>query len=146
MKLNHIKSILNENKDKNIIFKIKDYEIPHNFHLTEVGIESKVFIDCGGTKRSGRHCTLQIWVANDTDHRLLSTKMHDILMMSNEIIDNDDIEVRVEYEKEVTSQYTIRDFSSDNSKIIFNLESTHTNCLAPEKCGVDCCSPLINLS
>lgn len=142
MKLNHLKSILEENPNKNISFFIGDHEIPQHFHLTEIGIESKVFIDCGGTTRNSRCCTLQLWVANDFDHRLNSSKMLDILKLSEKIIDNDNIEVRIEYEKDVISQYPIKDYTVDN-QIIFYLKYRHTECLAPEKCGISCCEPLL---
>jgi len=145
MKLNHLKNILEENPNKNISFFISDHQIPQHFHLTEVGIENKVFIDCGGTTRNTHHCTLQLWVANDTDHRLNSTKMLDILLLSNKIIDNDNVDIRIEYEKDVISQYPIKDYQISDD-IIFNLQYRHTECLAPEKCGVSCCEqPLINI-
>ena len=145
MKLNYLKNILEENPNKSISFFIGDHQIPQHFHLTEVGIENKVFIDCGGTTRNSHHCTLQLWVANDIEHRLNSTKMLEILQLSKKIIDNDNIDIRIEYEKEVISQYPIKDYQISDD-IIFNLQYRHTECLAPEKCGVSCCEqPLINI-
>ena len=44
--------------------------VPAHFHVTEVGRVQKDFIDCGGTVRSATACVLQVWVADDTAHRL----------------------------------------------------------------------------
>jgi len=98
MKLIELKNILKENEDKFIIFCLEGNDVPYHFHLTEVGIENKVFIDCGGTIRCDQHCTLQLWVAHDVDHRLRSKKMLSILDLSKKIIENDDVEIKVEYE------------------------------------------------
>ena len=71
--------------------------------------------------------------------------MLEILQLSKKIIDNDNIDIRIEYEKEVISQYPIKDYQISDD-IIFNLQYRHTECLAPEKCGVSCCEqPLINI-
>jgi hypothetical protein len=146
MKLIELKNILKENEDKFIIFCLEGNDVPYHFHLTEVGIENKVFIDCGGTIRCDQHCTLQLWVAHDVDHRLRSKKMLSILDLSKKIIENDDVEIKVEYEKEAISQYFIKDYDNlENIKI--NLISRKSECLAPEKCiSTNCCSPLVSLS
>lgn len=148
MKLNELKSLLEENDNKLINFCLPDHNVPCHFHLTEVGIESKVFIDCGGTTRNNRYCVLQLWVAHDTDHRLNSKKMLSILDLSKKIIDNDNIEIKVEYEKEVLGQYFIKDYCNNQNEIIINLIGRKSECLAPDKClpSSGCCSPtLINL-
>ena len=67
MKLSEVKQALNELN--NLTFKLENGEIvPEHFHITEVGIESKEFIDCGGTIRNEKkvifHCEMDIILEN----------------------------------------------------------------------------------
>lgn len=141
MNLLKLKEILKNNQNKNVNFYINNKQIPIHYHLTEVGSEIRTFIDCGGTKRKTEKCVLQLWVANDVEHRLTSDKFLKILGYSDDLFINHLVpDVYVEYEKETVSQYPIISFESDNNQISFYLDKTHTQCLAPEKCGVSCCS------
>ena len=40
-------------------------QVPGHFHVTELALISKNFIDCGGVARLERKVTFQLWVAND---------------------------------------------------------------------------------
>jgi len=118
--------------------------VPAHFHITEVGRVHKDFIDCGGTRRSQRSCLLQIWVADDTEHRLQSTTLAEILKLAGPVLETDDLPVEVEYEQDAVSQYPLGGGEPTPSGLLFTLGSKHTACLAPEKCGVDgsdCCGP-----
>ena len=44
--------------------------VPPHFHLTEVALVSKKFVDCGGTMRDENVISFQLWSADDYDHRL----------------------------------------------------------------------------
>lgn len=146
MNFKELKNLLQEHQNKSVMFFIKEYKIPEHYHITEIGKETKVFIDCGGTKRISEKCVLQLWVANDTEHRVDSNKLLKIIELGDELFEHTIPEVYVEYEKETVSQYTIGYFEFDNKQIDFYLEKTHTACLAPDKCGVNCCTtPLVNL-
>jgi hypothetical protein len=116
--------------------------IPTHYHITEVGRLQKDFIDCGGTVRSLTSCLLQIWVANDTEHRLETTKLATIMQIAKPLLKSDDLPVEVEYEEGVVSQYPVASAEITPAGILFYLGTKHTACLAPEKCGVDgtgCC-------
>ena len=116
--------------------------VPAHYHITEVGRVHKDFIDCGGTVRSSTSCVLQVWVADDVDHRLDSTKLAKILQVAGPLLQSDDLPVNVEYEDAVVSQYPIGGAEITPGGILFSLGTTHTACLAPDKCGVDgkgCC-------
>jgi hypothetical protein len=116
--------------------------VPVHYHITEVGRVQKDFIDCGGTVRSQASCLLQIWVANDTDHRLETTKLARIMEVAAPILGSDDLPVEVEYEEGRVSQYPLGAAEVTPAGLLFSLGSRHTACLAPEKCGVDgsgCC-------
>ena len=117
--------------------------VPSHYHITEVGRVQKDFIDCGGTVRSLTSCLLQIWVTNDTDHRLETTKLAKIMEIAAPLLKSDDLPVEVEYENVTISQYPVGGAELTPSGILFYLGTKHTACLAPEKCGVDgtgCCS------
>ncbi|MFZ4732480.1 MAG: DUF6428 family protein [Pirellulales bacterium] len=116
--------------------------VPVHYHITEVGRVQKDFIDCGGTVRSQASCLLQIWVANDTDHRLETTKLAQIMEVAAPILGSDDLPVEVEYEEGRVSQYPLGAAEVTPAGLLFSLGTRHTACLAPEKCGVDgsgCC-------
>jgi hypothetical protein len=116
--------------------------VPAHYHITEVGKVQKDFIDCGGTVRSSTACVLQVWVANDEDHRLETTKLAGIMRVAGPLLQTDDLPMEVEYEQGVISQYPIGGMEVTPSGLLFYLGTKHTACLAPEKCGVDgtgCC-------
>jgi hypothetical protein len=116
--------------------------VPAHYHITEVGRVHKDFIDCGGTVRSATSCVLQVWVANDVDHRLETTKLAKIMEVARPLLQSDDLPVDVEYEDAVVSQYPIGGAEITPGGILFYLGTKHTACLAPDRCGVGgtgCC-------
>ena len=116
--------------------------VPAHYHITEVGRVRKDFIDCGGTVRSTQSCLLQVWVADDVDHRLETTKLAAIMRVAAGLLGSDDLPVEVEYEAGVISQYPLGGVEVTPSGLLFHLGTKHTACLAPEKCGVGgsgCC-------
>ena len=116
--------------------------VPVHYHITEVGRVQKDFIDCGGTVRSTKACVLQVWVANDADHRLETTKLASIMDIAGPLLQSDELPVEVEYEEGVISQYPIGGMEVTPSGLLFYLGTKHTSCLAPEKCKVGdtgCC-------
>ena len=118
--------------------------VPAHFHVTEVGLVHKDFIDCGGTVRSTSACVLQVWVANDLDHRLNSSRLGHILNLGAPILKTTDLPVEIEYEHGMISQYPLNAVDVTAPGIVFRLGSKHTACLAPDLCGVvedrGCCS------
>jgi hypothetical protein len=144
MKLHELKSTLEARPDKFPRFILPDGDqVPAHFHLTEVGHVQKNFIDCGGTIRKSEAAVLQLW-ANDRDqnHRLNAGKFASILSLGGRVLSHDDLEIEVEWDCCVTSQYPIRAFGESDDHIDFTLTTKHTDCLAKEKCGVGddaCC-------
>src|SRR3954451_9900168 len=67
--------------------------VPAHFHVTEVGRVQKDFIDCGGTTRSTTTCVLQVWVADDRDHRLDTTKLAKIVRLAAPLLKAGDLPV-----------------------------------------------------
>jgi hypothetical protein len=116
--------------------------VPAHFHVTEVGRVQKDFIDCGGASRSATSCVLQVWVAGDTGHRLSAGKLDGILRLAAPVLKSDALPVEVEYEGAVVSQFPVAAAEVTPGGILLHLGSKHTDCLAPDRCGVGpagCC-------
>jgi hypothetical protein len=117
--------------------------VPAHFHVTEVGRVRKDFIDCGGTTRSSTACVVQVWVATDADHRLTAGKLAGILQLAAPLLNGEDPPVEVEYEAGVVSQYPVAGAEATPAGVLFHLGTKHTDCLAPDRCGVgagsNCC-------
>jgi len=78
MKLEQIKKYLSTAEAVN--FELQNGTmVPEHFHVTEVGVVSKIFIDCGGTIRNEKVANFQLWNANDFEHRLKPSKLLDII-------------------------------------------------------------------
>ena len=81
MNLSEIKNILNTVEAVN--FKLEDGTmVPEHFHVTEVGVINKHFIDCGGVVRKENKANFQLWDANDFEHRLKPSKLLSIIDLS----------------------------------------------------------------
>lgn len=131
MKLSEIKSILPGLE--NVEFLLPDgTKVPEHFHVTEVGIVNKHFIDCGGTTRYEAKANFQLWNANDYEHRLKPGKLLNIINLCEQKLSiNDNLEVEVEYQGDTVGKYAL-DFDGKS----FVLVSTITDCLAKDSCGV----------
>lgn len=130
---------LDRNPDVPIHIMLPDGSfVPSHFHITEVGRVEKNFIDCGGTNRQSAACVLQVWVADDVDHRIVSSKLHKILTIGKSLL-SDDLKVEMEYEKDVISQFPLNGIEVTPAGLLFVTGKKHTDCLAPDKCGVSGC-------
>ncbi|MEO8044842.1 MAG: DUF6428 family protein [Spartobacteria bacterium] len=138
MKLRELKSLLRANPAAQPRFTLPTGEqIPAHFHLTEVGHVTKKFVDCGGTFRTNETCVLQTYVADDFDHRLAAGRFADILDLGQPILPGDELEVEVEWDCCVISQYLITAAQTSGDRIEFQLGDKQTDCLAKEKCGCE---------
>lgn len=138
MKLSAFKQHLLAHAEKPVGFVFDDGEfIPARFHVTEVGHVVKNFIDCGGTVRNVSHVQLQVWLGNDEEHRLTAGKLAKIVDLAKPLIPSEDLEVEVEYEGCVISQYTVESGTVVDGQIAFQLGDKHTDCLAKEACGIE---------
>lgn len=130
MKLSTIKNHLNNLETVN--FQLQNGTlVPAHFHVTEVGIINKKFIDCGGIVREENVANFQLWDANDFEHRLKPVKLLNIIALSEKILGMQDLEVEVEYQGDTIGKFDI-DFDGTN----FLLLNKTTDCLAKDKCGI----------
>jgi hypothetical protein len=137
MKLSELKSLLSTYPDRHFRITLPDAsEVPLSFHVTEVGRVNKTFLDCGGTLRDITTCQLQVWVGEDYDHRIETGKMAGILEKGKTLLPDESVPVEIEYEDRVISQYTIAGHDLTDDAVILKLAHKHTECLAPELCGL----------
>jgi hypothetical protein len=130
MKLSEIKYHLGTAEAVN--FKLQNgTTVPEHFHITEVGVVTKHFIDCGGTIRNEKVANFQLWDANDFDHRLKPSKLLNIIRLSEEKLGMEDLEIEVEYQAETIGKFDL-DFNGKD----FVLVSKQTACLASDSCGI----------
>jgi hypothetical protein len=140
MKLSEFKSHLEGMQSLSFI-QPNGSPVPAHFHITEAGVTTKHFIDCGGVERIEKYLSFQLWVADDVQHRLSPLKLLGIIDMAHSIIGIDDPEVEVEYQG-----VTIGRFGIDIEYSQFILTPKLTNCLAPDRCGIPNTKPKIKLS
>lgn len=146
MKLDNLVDVLTANPAAALHLMLPDGSfVSAHFHVTEVGRVQKDFIDCGGTTRSTTACVLQVWVADDTDHRLDTTKLVKIVRLAAPLLKTDDLPVEIEYENGVVSQYPVATAEVTPAGVLLHLGTKHTACLAQDRCGVGpietaCCS------
>jgi hypothetical protein len=137
MILSELKSLLATYPERLFRLRLPDASsVPVSFHITEVGRVDKTFLDCGGTLREKTTCQLQVWVGEDYEHRIETGKMAGILEKGKSILPDESMPVEIEYEDRVISQYTVEGHDLTDESVILNLAHKHTECLAPELCGL----------
>lgn len=130
MKLSDVKQALAKLSEVN--FKLPDGSyLPKHFHITEVGLVTKHFIDCGGTERKETIANFQLWEAGDYDHRLAPQKFLHILNLCEKVLGREDLDIEVEYQ-----QSTIGKFGLEFDGKDFVLTNKQTACLAQDACGI----------
>ncbi|WP_417351736.1 DUF6428 family protein [Flavobacterium alkalisoli] len=146
MRLSEIKNILET--VEGVTFRLPNGTyVPEHFHVTEVGVVTRNFIDCGGTVRKETVANFQLWDANDYEHRLKPKKLRNIIALSEKVLGMEDSEIEVEYQDTTIGKYGL-DFDGKD----FVLTVKNTACLASDTCGVpekkevvesqeSCCTP-----
>ena len=130
MKLSELQNQLIRLESLTILRPDGSFVLPH-FHITEIGLTTKKYVDCGGTIREEIKIGMQLWEADDNEHRLSPQRLLSILELSQCNLDLPDAEIEVEYQSSTIGKYSL-DFDGH----YFHLRSTLTDCLAPDKCGV----------
>jgi hypothetical protein len=114
-------------------FKLPDgSHVSQHFHVTEVGLVTKHFIDCGGVERKETVVNFQLWEAGDYDHRLAPQKFLHILNISKKVLgDAEELNIEVEYQRDTIGKF---DLAFDGKDFI--LTPKQTACLAQDACGI----------
>lgn len=130
--------LLRGHPDHGIIFATPDgSDVPAHFHITEVGHLAKSFIDCGGKRHTVGSCLLQVWIAEDTDHRLKASKLLAIFDRADGLLPSTELPVEIEHEAPVLTQLPITRCEVLDDVLRFHTGLKHTDCLAKELCIPD---------
>ena len=119
---------------------------PIHLHLTEVARVEKRFIDCGGTVRTEVTARLQLWAADDTDHRVDCAKALQVLSRGAELVGSTALPLEAEYDFPLLTVFPVLGSVVEGRERIFLLGAKHADCLAPAICvpksgqpGSGCC-------
>jgi len=124
-----------EHPQTQLLFKLEDGTIiPPYFHITEMGIKTKNFVDCGGILRTEQYITFQIWTADDFEHRLSPVKLLEIIFKNEGLFKQPLLEIEIEYQTNTIGVYSLN--VDPTNDLTYILKSKKTNCLAPDKCGM----------
>lgn len=133
MKISQFKSALQLAKPESNpqFLQINGLPVSAHYHITEIGLILKNYVDCGGVVRQERKASMQLWLANDTDHRLSTEKLLGIIEKSEQLFGLKDEELEVEFQGQTVETYGLstQDFG-------FQLTTKRTTCLAPDHCGI----------
>jgi hypothetical protein len=142
MKLSQFKDKLADLQQLDFVLE-NGQKVPPHFHITEVGLTTKQFTDCGNTFRTDKKITFQLWASVDIDHHLEPKKVLKIINSVAGKLESDDLEIEIEYQQETVGKFGL-DFIGSQ----FILTNTKTDCLAKSSCGTSlekektpCCSP-----
>lgn len=130
MKLSEFKSKLEKVEQLEFVLQ-NGQKVPSHFHITEVGMTTKQFTDCGNTFRIQKTATIQLWTSVDFYHRLDSKKVLEIIRSTDKMFEGEDLDIEVEFQQETVGKFGL-DFTNNQ----FVLTNTKTDCLAKTSCGV----------
>ena len=130
MNLSTFKNLLEKTVELQFVLPNQSLIAPH-FHITEVGLLTKNFMDCGGTVREEKVINFQIWTADDFEHRLKPHKLLEIIALSQKLLGTEDLEIEVEFQSDTIGKYGL-DFKNN----YFLLTPKFTDCLAKDNCGL----------
>jgi hypothetical protein len=115
--------------------------VPAHFHLTELGKTAREFVDCGGVWRKEEKANMQLWVADDTDHRLTAEKAIKIIDTCSSLFDGIDLDLEIEYQRDTIGRFGL---TLENGQL--ELTNLQTACLAPDSCGIPAIKTKVELA
>src|SRR5262245_4349480 len=108
MNFAELKTCLQKRPELNLALVLPDRRhVPAHSHVTEVGRETKDFVDCGGTFRHLETYVLQVHVGSllDDGHRLTAGKLAKILGLAQPLVTSEELPVEVEHEDGLISRF-----------------------------------------
>ncbi len=144
MKLSDFKAQLARYPEHTLRFVLPDAtRVAAHAHVTEVAHIEKRFIDCGGTLRADAFCRLQLWVADDLDHRLTAGKLLGVLEKAAKsgVLNGDGLDVDIEHELQFITQFPLASVEPFPGELLLHLSNRHTDCLAKDRCLPPLSSP-----
>jgi hypothetical protein len=114
---------------------------PIHLHLTEVARVEKRYIDCGGIIRTDVSARLQLWAADDTDHRVGCAKALQVLDRGAGLVGATDVPLEVEHDFPFLTVFPVVGSVVEGGERIFLLAAKQADCLAPDVCIPNACKP-----
>ncbi|WP_298550226.1 DUF6428 family protein [uncultured Algibacter sp.] len=143
MKTQELFNVLEQNKDKSLIFEyVPGLLVGANYHITEVKHITVDSVDCGAQTDAWKETIVQLWESPkelDKTEYMTVYKAIAILKKVGSIKPYDlDSEVKFEYSNANfhTAQLFVNDFEIQGSNLIVKLAIEKTDCKAKELCGV----------
>lgn len=143
MKTSEFLSLLNDHKNKSLIFEYQPGKlVPANYHITEVKNITIDSVDCGARTDSWKETIIQLWESPSEIGKTEFMSAFKALGILNKVDTMKamvrDAEVKFEYSNSSfhTAQLFVNDFSYNNEKLIFSLSVRKTDCKAKEECGI----------
>lgn len=144
MTANEFLELLRAHPDHRLALVLPDgAAVPAHFHITEVGHIAKTFLDCGGKRHRNEACLLQVWVADDLDHRLEAGKLARIFDRADELLPDMNLPVEFEHEAPALTQMPVSGHEVREGTIRLRLAPKHADCLAKDICLPDFSLPAI---
>ncbi len=138
MNLSAFQSALSQNPALNLAILLPSGDnVPAHFHITEVGRTEKNFVDCGGKGRHRAFASLQVWVADDVEHRLPAGKLLAIMEKASGFLGEDDPEMQIECQEGTIGLFSVECCEVRDGTLVFTLANKQTACLALEVCLPD---------
>ncbi len=143
MKTQELFSVLEENKDKTLLFEYaQGVFVGANYHITEVKHITVDSVDCGAQTDSWKETIIQLWESPSEIGKTEFMSVLKALGILNKVGKMKtytlDAEVKFEYSNATfhTAQLFVNDFEIRGNNLIIKLAVEKTDCKAKELCGV----------
>lgn len=143
MKTNELFTILNEHKNKALLFEYTSgkYVAP-NYHITEVKNVTIDSVDCGAGVDFWKETIIQLWESPKEKDKLEYMTAYKALGILNKVDSikpmEKEVEVKFEYSNNRfhTAQLFVNGYDVSGNQLIIRLAVEKTDCKAKEECGV----------
>ncbi|AOW20971.1 DUF6428 family protein [Urechidicola croceus] len=143
MKTQEFLSIINDNKDKALLFEYSpNLLVGTNYHITEVKHISIDSVDCGAQTDSWKETIIQLWESPSELGKTEYMSAFKALGILNKVAKmksyNLESEIKIEYGNTHfhTAQLYVQGFVIKENNLIFKLSVAKTDCKAKEICGI----------
>jgi len=143
MKTQELFNILEQNKDKSLLFEYApNLLVGANYHITEVKHLTIDSVDCGAQTDAWKETIIQLWESPKELGKRDFMKVDKALSILERVGSMKpytlDSEVKIEYSNVTfhTAQQFVNDFEIKGNNLIFKLAIEKTSCKANDICGV----------
>lgn len=150
MKTQELLNILNQNKNKSLLFEYApNLLVGANYHITEVKHVTIESVDCGAQTDAWKETVIQLWESpselGKTEYMTVLKALGILNKVGKLKSYEANAEVKFEYSNANfhTAQLFVNDFEIRNNNIIFKLAVEKTDCKAKGICGVPEEAPVI---